>query len=494
MDDNAPPRSRFLLSASRLRPSLRLDWSLEILVVLLVGAEAAVAYLITIALFGGVSTESHSISPVWLFLLLLLGTNIQRGIEAYRFFSPQYELISAGAVFLLLVLAIRVIAFPTRPLTDLDWPREAVHALAFPSDAVSLSAWYAIFFAGYTWWRGRTRDEPSLEAAYRTLRAGTPIAVVALIATIASTSTQTDADLRRALYGGAITFLALTLAAVALARLRVEQARGALTLTPRWLLIFLGPVASLVLIGAIVAGIFTRRFLETILWLLTPFFWLADLILLIFVYIATGIAWVIFTIVSFLLGLLGPPEPLVQPTVSAAGTPTTDPTAGITPIEYPDSVRYLFVLVIVAALVFVLTRFLWRRRPRRRPTAGEERESVFSWGLLAEGMGNLLAGLGARFRRPPDPLDALRGDPRWQHTVAIRELYQRLLRRGAEAKLPRAGDQTPDEYAPVIGTTAPPPAVTALTGRYDDARYSDQPATAEDAAAARDAWARIEKA
>jgi hypothetical protein len=263
--------------------------------------------------------------------------------------------------------------------------------------------------------------------------------------------------------------------------------------TPRWLVTFLAPVASLVLIGAIVAGIFTRRFLETNLWLLTPVFWLADLILLIFVYIATGIAWVIFTIVSFLLGLLGPAEPAAQPTVSAAGTPTTDPTAGIAPIQYPDSVRYIFVLAIIAALVFVLTRFLWRRRPRRRPTAGEERESVFSWGLLAEGAGNLLAGLGARFRRPPDPLDALRGDPRWQHTVAIREIYQRLLRRGAEAEIPRSTDQTPDEYAPVVGATAPPPAVTALTGRYDDARYSDQPATAVVAAIARDAWERIEK-
>lgn len=482
----APPRPRV---AGLLGLLPRFDWSLETLVALLVGAEAAVVCLITVAAFNGQST----IWPGWFFLLLLLGTNLQRAIESYRFFSPQYELISIGAVVLLLLVALRVITFPSRPLADVGWVGDGLHALAFPSDPEALAAWYAIIFAGYAWWRGRTRDDPSLEAAYRTLRAGTPIAVAALLVTIATAPTQTDADLRRVLYSSAVAFLTLTLAAVALARLRVEQARGALTLTPRWLLTFLGPVASLVLIGALVAGIFTRRFLETILWLLTPVFWLVDLLLTILIYIATGIAWVVFTIVTFLLGLLGPTEPIARPTVVAVGTPTADPAAGIAPVEYPDSLRYLIVFLILAAFVFVLTRFLWRRRQRRPPTAGEVRESVFSWDLLAEGLGGLLAGLGARFRRAPDPLEALRGDPRWQHTVAIRELYQRLLKRGASAEVPRADDQTPDEYAPVVGTTAPPPAVGALTARYDDARYSDRPATAEDAAAARAAWERIER-
>ena len=116
-------------------------------------------------------------------------------------------------------------------------------------------------------------------------------------------------------------------------------------------------------------------------------------------------------------------------------------------------------------------------------------------------MGPAGRGRGGPFRRAwaivsvvaPDPLAGLRDDPRWQHTVAIRELYAQLLKRGEGAERPRADAQTPDEYAPVVGATAPPPSVDALTARYDTARYSERPATAEDAAAARRAWEEIER-
>jgi hypothetical protein len=401
--------------------------------------------------------------------------------------------LSVGAVVLLLVAAVRVIVFPARTLLDTAWPRDAAHALAFPSDPLALPMWSTIIFVAYAWWRGRSRDEPSLEAAYRTLRVGTPLAVVAILGTMAIPAVDDDPGFRTLLYGGTIVFLLLTLAAIALGRLRVEQARGALTLTPRWLLTFLGPVAGLVLVGTLMAGIFTRRFLETILWLLTPVFRLADLLLLIFIYIATGFAYVIFAIITFFLNLLGPIDPAPRPTQRVPGTPTTDPAAGITTIQYPDSLRYLFVLVILAGLVFVLTRFLWHRRPRRQLTAGEDRESVFSWDLLAEGAAGLFAGLGDRFRRAPDPLAGLRGDPRWQHTVTIRELYAKLLKRGEGADRPRADAQTPDEYVPIVGATAPLPSVDTLTARYDTARYSEQPATAEEAAVARRAWEEIER-
>ncbi len=469
----------------------RLDWSLELLVILLIGAEAAVAYLVTTAIFGGLGAGDAPLWPGWLFLLLLLGTNLQRAIESYRFFSPQYELIATVAVVALLLGAVRALVFPTTPPLDLGWLRAGARALAFPDDPRALPMWFTILLVAYAWYRGRTRDEPSLESAYRTMRAGTPAAIAAILATMAGSSGRDDPDLRRALYGGVVIFLALALAAVALGRLRVEQARGALTLTPRWLLTFLGPVAALVLLGALVASIFTRRFLETLLWLLTPLFRLADLLLLIVIYLATGIAWVIFTIVSFLIGLLGNGEPTTPQLPRPIGTPTPDPAATVTPLAYPDSLRYLLVAALLSALIWVLTRFLWHRRPRRPLSAGEQRESVFSWALLADGAAALLARLAGRGRRPPDPLDTLRGDPRWQHTVAIRETYRSLLRRGDTASLPRAADQTPDEYAPVVAVTAAPRAVADLTAHYDDARYSDRPATAEDAAAARAAWDRI---
>jgi hypothetical protein len=471
----------------------RLDWSLETLVVLLVGAEAAVIALLTVAVFSGLALPAGGFWLGWIFLVLLLGTNLQRAMDSYRFFSPQYEILSVVALAVLLLVTIRVIVFGQRSMADLGWLRAAWQALAHPSDPLSLPTWYTIILVAYAWWRGRTRDDPSVDAAYRTLRAGTPFTIVAILATMMIAGSDNDDVLRRGLYGGAIAFLGLTLAAIALGRLRVEQARGALTLTPRWLLTFLAPIAVLLLVGTLVAGIFTRRFLETLLWLLTPIFKLIDFLLLVLVYIATGFAWVLFTILSFLIDHLGGGNNAPPPPRAALATPAADPLAGTQPVHAPDGLRYLLVALILVGLVFVLTRFLWRRRPRRPAELGEERESVFSWDLLAAGAADLLNGLGSRFRRAPDPLAGLRGDARWQHTVAIRELYMRLLKRGADAELPRAADRTPDEYVPVVGATAPIAAVRTLTERYDGARYDVQPATAEDAAAARAAWVAIER-
>jgi hypothetical protein len=472
----------------------RLDWSLELLVLVLVAAETCAVYLVVTALFSAARGAGVSIAPLVLFLLLLLGTNSQRLMNAYRLFSPEYELLSIVAIVLLLGGTVWAVAFPHYAPFDVGWVREAVHALAFRPSSAERSVWGLVLLVAYAWWRGRTRDDADLDAAYRLLRAGTVVCLLALVATLSVLASVADnPGLRRALYLATIVFLACTLTAIALARLRVEQARGALTLTPRWLATFLGPVAGLVVVGTIFAGLFTRRVLEGIVWLLTPVFWLLNLVLLLIVYTATLFAWIIFTIITFLLQAFGINGETTRAKIQMPQlAPTRENNGAVHPANYPDSLRYVAVLAALALLVWVLSRFLWRRRVRRPDNTGEERESVFSWGLLTEGLGDLLAGLTGRFGRRPDPLAHLRGDPRWQYTLYIRETYRRLLHRAAAAHWPRAEHQTPDEYAPVVaaaGTIDPArTAVDTITTRYDGARYSDQPATAEDAAAARAAW------
>lgn len=473
----------------------RLDWTLELLVILLVCAETCVVYLVTEAVFSSDGVADRTVSPIWLFLLLYLGTTIQRAMDAYRFFSPEYEVVSLVAIAALFLGAVRIIAYPAVALTDLGWLRDGARALAFFENRAARPIWGIVALVAYAWWRGRTRDEPSIESAYRIMRAGTPVCVIALLVTFAVAPTEADPALRRALFGAVVAFLACVLAAIALGRLRIEHARGVITLTPRWLATFLGPVVGLVIFGTLLAGLFTRRFLDTLLWLLTPIFKLFDLILLIMVYIATAFAWVIFQLFSLLLRLLGPADPAARPV--SPSTPNTPQNLfnETRTLVYPDIVRYLGAAVLLALIGWLLTRFLWRRRRQRPAGEAEERESIFTWGLLGENLADLLAGLTGRFGRKPDPLAHLRGDPRWRHTIAIRERYAQLLRRAAAAELPRAVDQTPDEYAPVVAAAgAARPPVAALTGRYDRARYDDTPATAEDAAAAQAAWAAIEAA
>ena len=473
----------------------RLDWTLELLVLLLVVAETCVVYLVVNAAFGTTNPDDPTVSPLWLFLLLYGGTMIQRVMDACRLFSPEYEIVSLVVIAAFFLAAIRVIAYPTEPFFAIGWLWDSLRGLAFFDTRAARPIWGVVALVAYAWWRGRTRDDPSVESAHQIMRIGTIVAVVALLATFAVLPAAAESGLRRALFAAVITFLAAILAAIALGRLRIEHARGILTLTPGWLVTFLAPVFALVLFGTLLAGIFTRRFLDTLLWLLTPLFWVVNLILLIIVYIATGFAWVIYTIVAFLARFFGPVDGLprpVNPTGFGTGPTPTDDTQAL---QTPDTVRYLGALILLALIGWVLTRFLWRRRRRRIVGPGEERESIFSWGLLAENWGDLINGLGGRFARKPDHLAHLRDDARWQHTVAIRELYGRFLRRGANAHLPRADDQTPDEYAPLVAAIGPPaPAVSALTSRYDDARYSAHPATAADAAAARAAWDTIEAA
>jgi hypothetical protein len=171
----------------------RLDWSLETLVLLLVGAEAAVVALLTVAVFSGLALPDGGFWLGWIVLILLLGTNLQRAMDAYRFFSPQYELLSVAALIALLLGTIRVIVFWQRPLTDSGWLASAWQALAHPSDPLSLPMWYAIILVAYAWWRGRTRDDPSIDAAYRTLRAGTPCTIAAILATMMVAGSGDDA-------------------------------------------------------------------------------------------------------------------------------------------------------------------------------------------------------------------------------------------------------------------------------------------------------------
>ncbi len=492
-----PPPPTTAQQARPARHAPRGDWSYELLLALLIAAETCVLYLATEALFSTGRGADGGVAPPILFALLFLGTNIQRAMEAYHLWSPGYEIVAAVALAAIFLAAVRLIAFPHYGLTDPGWLREAARGFILRPTGATRPVWGVTLIVAYAWWRGRTRDEPWIEATYRTLRVGTVACAVFLSLAIVIIPLG-GRPLPGALYGATVAFLGCTLAAIALARLRIEQARGTLTLTPRWLTTFFGPIVALLLVGGVLAGAFTRRFLDTVLWLLGPLFAVAQFILLILVYIATGIAWVVFTAATWLASLFprGAATPTSPPTAALA-TPSPRALEGARAVETPDSLRYLIVLAILALLGWVLTRYLYRRRRRRALPAGESRESIFSWDLLGEGLAGMLRRAGGRFRRPPDPLAGLRGDPRWRHTLAIRETYRRLLRRGAAAEAPRAPAQTPDEYAPAVSErVAGPggaPAVGALTARYDDARYSDRPATAEDAAAARAAWEALGK-
>lgn len=166
---------------------------------------------------------------------------------------------------------------------------------------------------------------------------------------------------------------------------------------------------------------------------------------------------------------------------------------GIFPPWLQAALRIFFALLPILLILGLL--LLARRRALRQSRADEERESLWSWGGLAEDLRGLLAGM-----RGPQRAGGLRaalaalrgGDP----ASRVRRSYIRLLLLGEAHERPRPAPQTPHEYAPAAGAMLPATAqpVNVLTDAYERARYNPNGVTAADADAAERAWAVIEQA
>jgi MFS family permease len=151
--------------------------------------------------------------------------------------------------------------------------------------------------------------------------------------------------------------------------------------------------------------------------------------------------------------------------------------------------------IFIALLPILLILGLLLLVRRRRRATDEERESLLSWGSLADDLRGLLA----HMRKPRRDgglraaLARLRGgDP----IHRIRRSYIRLLLLGEARGQPRAAPQTPHEYTSAASAMLPSAAqpLDTLTGAYERARYFPAGATDADAEAAERAWAAIEQA
>lgn len=469
------------------------DWSYELLVLLLLVAETAALYLLSLLVGASAVMATALPGPVVIFVLILAGSATQRAVDAARLLSPHYEIVTGSALFVVLAWAIWAISLPSYRPWNAHWVVEAGRALALFPARTEFPVWGTVGMVAYGWWRGKQRDEPGLEAAHRLLRAGAATTLVSLVALVIVGPPAADAVWRSA-FLTTVTFFSAALAATALARLRLEEGRGALRLTPRWLLAVLWPVLLLVTFSALVSGLFTRSLLETLLWLLTPLFAVGRLVLLLLLYIVTFFAYIAIMVFTWFLAQLGPlgvTPPASRP--MALATPALEPTTGIRYVPYANQLRVLVAFAAVAGIVWLLTRFFWRRRPRPLAGANETRASVFSWRLLGNEVAALAQRIARRYRPRLDALDTLRRDARWRYTVAVRETYREFLRHGRDLSVAMMPDETPTSYAArrSAQATSASAAHHELAKTYNAVRYGSLPATASDAANARAAWREV---
>lgn len=225
-----------------------------------------------------------------------------------------------------------------------------------------------------------------------------------------------------------------------------------------------------------------------------------------------GIITVILWPLSFVdIHFDSPVAPPAQQTVVPQATPV-DPFAeirdkygGFIPSDLPLEWKIILVAlgcaVVVAAVVFLMSRWLRNTRRDKDAVQGEEHEQFGSWSLLAAQLKGWLSRLLARFRRDApaaapeeeDDLASLVGKPEWEGTLTVRQIYVNLLRFARSAGYPRSPQQTSMEYLKVLSSALPDLSLElqAITSAYIEARYSHRPPSPLTVHAANEAWQEI---
>lgn len=492
MNDHGAPQS--LLATSSPKPAAkqahRVDWRSELVVLMLAAAETAVLWLM-IDLVARVS-QSHAL-PGWsLFLLVSVASLLPRWLEEAGVWDRSYSVATVLAVVATTLVAIKTASFPATPWLDSGWLRDAALAIGWWPVDDRMPVWAVILIAAYAWWRGKTRAEPGPDAALTMFRLGTAIMLV-VAGAHAMAAGEGSA---RAASLAVFVFFCSALSAIALARLRPEGERGRHALGARWLGPQLLPVMTVALTAAGGAAALSPAMLDTMLWLLAPLVWALAVV---FRFVVVVLAVIAFVLVFPFLWLLS------RHPIQVGGVrwtvPASDPRAWISDAtasaaDLPGAVRVLVAVGVLMALFSGVTRLVLRTR---RPVAvkKEDRASVLGARELAALTMAWLRRIRHRRARPADPLAALRNDPRWRHTVAVREIYAAFLRWCAARDHARPASWTPSEHSAYLLAHLPKTGfesdIVMLTETYNGVRYGDTPATAADSARAREAWAHIRR-
>jgi len=424
---------------------------------------------------------------VWGLLVLVVLAGALADWIILRRLRPAYQrpaLAAIGLLFALWVVKGQVAGFS--PLAG--WS-EALAALTDLAARRSIAIYLCLLLGLYCFWRGTRLTQHDSVTLHRLFR----ISMLLLIVIVFFRFFITGPGLALAARATTevVSFFAVALLTIALASASEERETELRRMGWRGFATLVGSIALVMLLGILIGALFGREAAAMI-----RLAWQG--IVLVILLIAAPFLYLLATIIDWLIHLVNMPNALPLGSLRGLFDSVLRQQTRIEGMSaFPPWVEAVIRgFCAIVPIVLIISLFLIaRRRTGRKADADEERESLWSWGGLANDLLGLLAKLGSTKRAEGlrDTLARLRGD---DPISRIRRSYIRLLLIGEERSQPRLAPQTPREYAPSASTLLPAAAqpIAKLTEAYERARYHPASTSDADAEAAERAGGAIDQA
>jgi hypothetical protein len=454
--------------------------------------ETALLTPVVLVVLGWARYWPASLVMLWLLLVMLLPLNLVRLMSLLHVSLGRQRQGLMVALLLVVLLSWRQLLYAPAGPFDFGWLGQFTANLA-EGDSLVWARDLSIFvITVLVWWRGirlATR-QPALGNVGLRLRLGGLILAPLMLWFSARFLTVSIVPFLLLFFLAALTAVALVRAET----IEQEQRGTAATLNARWFAVVTAAALGIVLIGGGGAVALSGNSLPAVVSWLAPL-WRAlqfvgtivGVVLFQLLYPAVEVlagllAWVIELLGRFMGQVLAGLQQfglLDQLPESAVLTPTPSPTApaGLVGELAGKAGVALLMLAAIAVVALALATVYRRATFAARDSAASRAERDDD----EPGAG----------RRLLERLGLLR---QWRAAASIRRIYRLMCHAAAAAGYPRLEAETPNEYLPTLGRVWPENAAEArlITDAFIRVRYGELPETAEELAAIRTAWRRLE--
>jgi hypothetical protein len=407
--------------------------------------------------------------------------------QKWPMWAVQAVIIGAGMIALFLVIAVEY----TDGYTFLSgaWFSHLgrLFAEAFSNMSTAIIALPVII---YLWWRGIMLGQSTsfFKDIYRSFLIGMAALIILIIIWQSGALAVKSASPGSGLGFNVIAFFFFGLLSVAICHLYVMRSTmpkedAALTSVWRWMPVMLGIIGGLVLVGFLIASIFSPDMMSAIGTGLTAIGnalgQLLEWILVPVVYLVQGLLWVF----RWFLMLFKQEDNGDTQNMTAGGAPEFGDINGTDTPEWLGVLfKWIVGVIVVGLVIFILAKAVSKYRAKKaREETDEVSESLFSWKGLRDDLKEMLNSLGNRFRKKPSA-PASDFDPDAAGRLNIREIFKRLQWEGHKSGITRRRQETAAEYARRLERAVPDsvdaiqPArdsIGSIKDLYESVRYGE---------------------